>query len=74
MMAVALAAEAKGLSTCMQEYWQHVQRTVSEALRLPASEKLISGMALGYADETAPVNQFRSERAPVDEFARFEGF
>lgn len=74
MMAIALVAESKGLSTCMQEYWQHVQATAAAAIPLPPNEKLISGMALGYADETAPVNRFRSERAPVDEFARFEGF
>lgn len=74
MMAIALVAESRGLATCMQEYWQHVQRTVSDALPLPPNEKLISGMALGYADETAPVNQFRSSRVPVDEFAKFEGF
>jgi hypothetical protein len=26
-------------------------------------------MALGYADESAPVNAFKSERAPLEEFA-----
>ena len=74
MMAVALAAEERGLSTCMQEIWQTVQRTVSGVLALPDTEKLIAGMALGYADETAAVNRLRSERADVDAFARFEGF
>jgi hypothetical protein len=32
------------------------------------------GMALGYADRSAPVNSLRSERAPVEEFASFRGF
>jgi hypothetical protein len=31
-------------------------------------------MALGYADDTAPVNSLRSDRAPVEEFASFRGF
>ncbi len=74
MMAIALVAESRGLATCMQEYWQHVQATTAAALPLPPNEKLISGMALGYADEDAAVNRFRSERAPVDEFATFQGF
>ena len=32
------------------------------------------GMALGYADETAPVNTLRSDRVEVDEFVVFRGF
>jgi hypothetical protein len=31
-------------------------------------------MALGYADEAAPVNSLRSEREAVDAFASFKGF
>jgi nitroreductase len=74
MLAVALVAESMGLSTCMQEIWQRVQATTARALGLPGTEKLIAGMALGHADETAPVNRLRSERVPVEEFAVFEGF
>jgi nitroreductase len=74
MLAAALAAETRGLSTCMQEIWQRLQATAAQTLGLPPTEKLISGMALGYADEAAPVNRLRSERAPVEEFARLEGF
>jgi hypothetical protein len=58
----------------MQEIWQRVQATVAQALGLPDTEKLIAGMALGYADETAAVNRLRSERVPVEEFAKLEGF
>jgi nitroreductase len=74
MMSIALVAESYGLGTCMQEYWQQVQGTVAGLLGLPPSEKLISGMALGYPDEAAAVNQIRTPRDPVDVFARFEGF
>jgi hypothetical protein len=31
-------------------------------------------MALGHADRNAPVNKLRSDRAPVEEFATFQGF
>lgn len=34
---------------------------------------VFSGMALGYADEAAEVNELRSERAPLDEWAEFLG-
>jgi nitroreductase len=74
MLAIALVAESMGLATCMQEIWQMAHRTAGGALGLRENEKLISAMALGYADETAPVNALRSSRVEVDAFARFEGF
>jgi hypothetical protein len=35
---------------------------------------LFSGMALGYRDEAAPVNNFRSQRAPFEEWGELKGF
>jgi hypothetical protein len=35
---------------------------------------VICGMALGYADESHPINRLVTERAAVDEFATFDGF
>jgi len=35
---------------------------------------LFCGIALGHADEDAAINRWRSEREPVEIFARFEGF
>ena len=35
---------------------------------------IYSGMALGYADETAPINRWRAPREPVEAFATFSGF
>jgi hypothetical protein len=31
-------------------------------------------MAMGYADASAGINQWRSPRIPTDEFATFDGF
>jgi len=31
-------------------------------------------MALGHADETAPINGWRCPREPLDAFASFDGF
>jgi hypothetical protein len=33
-----------------------------------------SGMALGYEDPDAPINRWRSPRAPLSAFATFSGF
>jgi hypothetical protein len=35
---------------------------------------IYSGMALGFADEAAQINAWRSPREPLDAFATFEGF
>jgi nitroreductase len=74
MMCVCLAAEARGLATCMQEAWTPHCRTVGQALGVEAPLQVYCGLAIGHADPDAVVNQLRSRRAAVDEFTRFEGF
>lgn len=74
MQSLALVAEERGLATCMQEAWGMVRQSLHAHFELPAHELLYCGMALGHADRSAPVNQLRSERAPVEEFAVFKGF
>ena len=71
MQTIALLAEERGLATCMQEAWAARAKTVSAFLDLSADEQLYCGMALGYADKDAPVNQLRAARADLDEFANF---
>jgi nitroreductase len=74
MQSIALAALERGVSSCMQEAWARVRTTLKSHFALPPSEMIYCGMALGYADEAAPVNKLRSDRAEVDEFAVFRGF
>ncbi len=71
---VLLLARGYGLHTCAQEAWTYWHKTVSRFLELPPELMLFCGVALGYADEAAPINQWRSPRADIDEFARFQGF
>ena len=65
-----LAVEA-GLATCAQEYWSVRHGAISAFVDAPAEELLFCGMAVGYADREAPINALRSERMPVDAWARF---
>lgn len=74
MQSLALVAEEQGLATCMQEAWGRVRESLHRHFALPDNELVYSGMALGYADRAAPVNNLRSERASVEEFALFKGF
>ena len=71
ILSLALAAEAEGLATCLQACWVGHADIVADALSLPASEKIVCGIALGYADRSATVNQLRTERAPLADFVSF---
>jgi nitroreductase len=71
---IMLLARAEGLHTCPQEAWTSWHKTLNTFLALPAEHILFCGIALGRADESAPINGWRSEREPLEVFARFEGF
>ena len=46
-------------------------RTIADFIGLPDEQMLYCGMAIGYADLQDPVNQWRTERAPLEDIARF---
>lgn len=71
---VLLLAVEAGLATCPQEYWAFCSEPVKAFLGLPADGTLFAGIALGYADEAAPINQMRTPRAPFDEVVQMRGF
>jgi nitroreductase len=73
LQTVMLLLREAGLHSCAQECWALYAQTVGEFLSLPDAQMLFSGMAIGYEDTTAPINQWRSARVPLDEFTRFYG-
>lgn len=74
MQNIMLLAREHGLHTCAQEAWAIWHRTVGEFLQIPAGHMLFCGMALGYADESSPINSLRTDRAGLAEFAVLRGF
>jgi nitroreductase len=66
-----LLAVERGLGTCPQEYWSVRHKAVSAFVGAPDNEMLFCGVALGHVDAAAPINALRSERMPLDQFARF---
>ena len=74
LQTVALLARGYGLHTCPQQAWVSFHKTVRSFLDLPDHLMIYSGMALGYSDEAAPINRWRSPREPVEAFATFSGF
>lgn len=71
MQSIMLLAREKGLHTAPQEAWAIWTPTITKHLGLPDHEMLFCGLALGYADEDAAINHFRSPRVPVDAFTTF---
>jgi nitroreductase len=74
MQSVMIAARAMGLDTCPQAAFLDFHRIVAECVGIPDTEILVCGMALGWADPDAIVNQLQTEREPVAGFTRFVGW
>jgi nitroreductase len=74
LQTLMLAAKARGLDTCAQGAWNSYWSVTRDVLQVSDDEYIICGVALGYADETAPVNRLQSAREPVEAFATFHGF
>jgi nitroreductase len=74
MQSIMLLAREKGLHTAPIGAWSLWHKTVREFLQMPEDLILYCGMGLGYRDDNAPVNQLRTERAPLGDIAIFDGF
>jgi nitroreductase len=68
---IMIAARGRGLHTCPQAAFAPYHRQIRPVLNIPEEEILVCGMALGYEDTTKPENQFRTERAPLEEWVTF---
>lgn len=68
---IMIAARGRGLDTCPQAAFIGFHKVIGEFLQLPASQMVVCGMSLGYADEAAPENRLVTEREPVSAFTRF---
>ncbi|TSE19846.1 Nitroreductase NfnB [Tepidimonas alkaliphilus] len=66
-----IVARAHGLHTCPQAAWNHYARIILPHIGASDDELLVCGMALGWADEDAPVNRFVTPREPLERFVRW---
>jgi nitroreductase len=69
-----IAARGHGLHTCPQAAFADFHKVIRPILDIPEKEIIVCGMALGHIDPDAPVNQLATSRAPLADFASFEGF
>ncbi len=65
-----LAAQAKGLATCAIGAMASYPGLIRRSLGLDDSSKIVCGLALGYADADAAVNQTVTERCAQDQYFR----
>ena len=66
-----LLAQEAGIDTCAQEAWAMKNDSVSEFVGSNKNDILFCGLALGYKDEDALINQLSSERRPIKQWAKF---
>jgi nitroreductase len=71
MQTLMIAAVDMGLATCPEAALAEYPQVVRDVLELDESLKVVCGMALGYEDAEAPVNQYRTPRAQPSEFANW---
>lgn len=63
-----LAARGQGLHTCPQAAWNGFASIILPHIGAGPDEMVVCGMALGYADEAALVNDFYTPRVPAEQF------
>lgn len=71
LQTLMLAARGRGLDTCPQQAFAGFHKIIQSRLAIPVDEMVVCGVALGFADMSAPENHFSPDRERVDQFARF---
>ncbi|RYE53665.1 MAG: nitroreductase [Rhizobiaceae bacterium] len=75
LQTVMLLLREEGLDSCAQESLSFHARLIKQELGIcDRSHILFCGLAIGYRNEDAPVNNFTRPRAPLDEVVEFAGF
>jgi nitroreductase len=68
---IALLAEEKGLGTCFLAVTVLFPEVIRKHTGIPETDRILIGLAIGYPDEDAPINRFRSGREPVENLVRW---
>ncbi len=71
---IMLLATKYGLGTVAQAQAVIYPEVLRKVLGIPDSKLIVLGIAIGYPDWDDPINQFQSEREPLDNVAKWYGF
>jgi len=70
MYGLMLAAQANGLATCAIGALASFPKLVRRSLQLDEHCAIVCGLAMGYADAGAPVNQTKTTRCDLQDYFR----
>lgn len=70
LQSVMLLLQEEGIDTCPQECWAMYPKTIHEFCEMPDELMLFCGMAIGYKDETHPVNKLKTKRLPSSDWMK----
>jgi nitroreductase len=71
---IMLLATKHGLGTVVQAQAAAYPAILRKALDIPESKIIFLGIAIGYPDLDNPINQFRTEREPLESISTWHGF
>lgn len=74
LQSIMLLLREEGLDSCPQEAWAVYAPQIREVVDIPDDHIFFCGLAIGYRDADAPVNNFDVKRAPLEESVRWEGW
>jgi len=71
LQSLMVAARARGLHTCPQAAWNNFSKIIYKHVGATDNEIMVCGMSLGYADESAVVNTFKTTRVDARDFTHW---
>jgi nitroreductase len=74
LQSLMLLLTEQGLATCAEAAWSLWWPDVTHFLGIADDAVLVCGLAVGYPDPDAPINDLVVGRSPLEDFASFRGF
>jgi nitroreductase len=71
---IMLSAHARGLATCAIAYTLIYSEPIKAGLNLTDNTETVLSIALGYPDNSFPVNNFQSSREDLNNVISWQGF
>lgn len=68
---IMIAARHFGLETCPQAALAEYPDIIRDILNITKDYDIVCGMALGYPDLNHPINQYRTDREPLENFTKW---
>jgi nitroreductase len=70
LQTVCLVAYQKGIGTCIMAVSVGYPQLLRKILSIPEDRRIVIGVAMGYPDQSYPINSFERKRADIDEYVK----